>query len=101
MLLVAALTATMTQSYAASAAIILPFLQVVLNTGASPIASGLAAAAGGALMQYFLTGGPVAALATVIPVIPNTDLKTANRFQRPSIIFGLLAALIVTTLVNL
>jgi hypothetical protein len=101
MLLVAALTATMTQSYAASAAIILPFLQVVLNTGANPLASGLAAAAGGALMQYFLTGGPVAALATVIPVIPNTDLKTANRFQRPSIIFGLLVALVVTTIVSL
>jgi hypothetical protein len=101
MLLVAALTATMTQSYGASAAVIIPFLQVVLKTGADPMAAGLAAAAGGALMQYFLTGGPVAALATVIPVIPNTDLKTANRFQRPSIILGLLAALIVTTLVNM
>jgi hypothetical protein len=101
MLLVAALTATMTQSYGASAAVIIPFLQVVLKTGADPMAAGLAAAAGGALMQYFLTGGPVAALATVIPVIPNTDLKTANRFQRPSIILGLLAALIVTTLVSM
>ena len=40
-------------------------------------------------MQYFLTGGPVAALATAIPVIPGSDLKTANRFQRPSILAGL------------
>jgi hypothetical protein len=97
MLLVAALTATMTQSYGASAAVIIPMLQVVLKTGVDPMAAGLAAAAGGALMQYFLTGGPVAALATVIPVIPNTDLRTANRFQRPSILAGLIIAFILTT----
>ena len=101
MLLVAALTALLTQSYGASAAIILPFLQVVLKTGADPFAAALAAAAGGALTQYFLTGGPVAALATVIPVIPGSDLKTANRFQRPSILFGVLVAFIVVTLVNM
>ena len=101
MLLVAALTALLTQSYGAAAAIILPFLQVVLKTGADPFAAALAAAAGGALMQYFLTGGPVAALATVIPVIPGSDLRTANRFQRPSILFGLLTALVVVTLVNM
>lgn len=101
MLLVAALTALLTQSYGASAAIILPFLQVVLKTGADPFAAALAAAAGGALMQYFLTGGPVAALATVIPVIPGSDLKIANRFQRPSILFGLFVAFVVVTLVNM
>jgi hypothetical protein len=97
MLVVAILTATMTQSYGASAAIIIPFLQVVLKTGADPMAAALAAASGGALAQYFLTGGPVAALATVIPVIPDTDLRTANRFQRPSIVFGMLTALAVST----
>lgn len=100
MLLVAALTALMTQSYGASAAIIIPFLAVVLKTGADPMAAGIAAAAGGALMQYFLTGGPVAALPTVIPVIPNSDLKTANRFQRPSILAGLLFALILSTIIG-
>jgi hypothetical protein len=101
MLLVSALTALMTQSYGASAAIIIPFLQVVLKTGVDPMAAGIAAGAGGALMQYFLTGGPVAALPTVIPVIPNSDLKTANRFQRPSILAGLLFALILATVIGL
>jgi hypothetical protein len=52
-------------------------------------------------MQYFLTGGPVAALATVIPVIPNSDLRTANRFQRPAILSGLAVAFIVTLVLGL
>lgn len=101
MLVVAALTALMTQSYGASAAIILPFLQVVLKTGADPFAAALAAAAGGAITQYFLTGGPVAALATVIPVIPGSELKTANRFQRPSILAGLGVAFVITFLLGM
>ncbi len=101
MLLVAALAALLTQSYSASAAIILPFLQIVLNTGADPFAAALAAASGGALAQYFLTGGPVAALATVIPVIQGAELKAANRFQRPSILFGLFVALVLASLFSL
>ena len=65
---------------------------------ASPkaFASAFAAASGAALIQYFLTGGPVAALSTVIPVIPGSDLKTANAFQRPSILFGSFVALLIT-----
>ena len=91
----------MTQSYSASAAIIIPFLQAVLETGANPMATGLAAASGGALMQYFLAGGPVAALATVIPVIPGATLRSANRFQRLSILAGLAVAFALTTLLSL
>lgn len=93
---VAFLTGFMTQSYAASVAILVPFLQVTLQTGADPFASAFAAASGASLIQYFLTGGPVAALSTVIPVIPGSDLKGANAFQRPSILFGCLVAFIIT-----
>lgn len=93
---VAFLTGFMTQSYAASVAVLVSFLQVTLQTGADPFASAFAAASGCSLIQYFLTGGPVAALSTVIPVIPGSDLKGANAFQRPSILFGCLVAFIIT-----
>ena len=93
---VAFLTGFMTQSYAASVAVLVPFLQVTLQTDADPFASAFAAASGCSLIQYFLTGGPVAALSTVIPVIPGSDLKGANAFQRPSILFGCLVAFIIT-----
>ena len=72
--------------------------RVVLGTGADPFAAAFAAASGASLIQYFLTGGPVAALATVIPVVPGSNLKQANLFQRPSILFGCLVALIITIL---
>ena len=62
------------------------------------LAAAFAAASGASLIQYFLTGGPVAALATVIPVVPGSNLKQANLFQRPSILFGCLVALIITIL---
>lgn len=93
---VAFCTGFMTQSYAASVAVLVPFLQVTLNAGGDPFASAFAAASGASLIQYFLTGGPVAALATVIPVVPESDLKGANAFQRPSILFGCLVAFIIT-----
>ena len=100
LLLVSALTGFMTQSYGASAAIILPMLQVVLNTGANPLAAAVAAGGGAAMMQYFLTGGPVAALATVIPVIPGSELRAANRIQRPSILVGVLCVFVITLLIR-
>ena len=93
---VAFLTGFLTQSYAASVSVLVPMLQVVLQTGADPFAACFAAASGASLIQYFLTGGPVAALATVIPVVPGSDLKTANAFQRPSILSGCLAAFLIT-----
>ncbi|GAA1713574.1 citrate transporter [Propioniferax innocua] len=90
LVLVSAVAGLLTQSNSASAAIILPFLTLVMaQDGINPLAAAAAAAGPTAVMQYFLTGGPVAALATAIPVIPGSDLKTANRFQRPSILAGL------------
>lgn len=96
MFVVAFVTGFMTQSYAASVAVLVPFLQVVLGTGADPFAAAFAAASGASLIQYFLTGGPVASLATVIPVVQGAELKSANAFQRPSILFGSLVAFCIT-----
>ncbi len=98
---VAFLTGFLTQSYAAYVSVLVPMLQVVLQTGADPFAACFAAASGASLIQYFLTGGPVAALATVIPVIPGSDHKTANAFQRPSILAGCLVAFIITAILAL
>ena len=90
MLIVSALAGFVTQSNAASVAITIPFLQAALSLGtASPLSLAVMAAGGSAMMQYYLTGGPVAALATVIPVIPGSELKAANKFQRPNMLFGL------------
>lgn len=99
MFLVAFVTGLMTQSYGASAAVVIPFLQVVLGAGADPFAAAFAAASA-ALSQYFLTGGPVAALSTVIPVVPGSNLKSANHFQRPSILFGCLTAFCISMLLS-
>lgn len=96
MLLVSALAGLITQSNSAAMAITIPFLQAVLGTGADPFAIACVAAGGSAIMQYFLTGGPIAALATVVPMIPGSDLKIANKFQRPSILFGLLVLFILS-----
>ena len=96
MLLVSALTGLITQSNGASGAIVIPFLQVVIAAGADPFAAAVAAAGGCAIMQYFLTGGPVAALSTVIPVIPGSDLKNANKYQRPMLLIALCALFIIT-----
>lgn len=93
---VATLTALLTQSYGASASVLVPFLQVVLATGADPFAACFAAAGSASLIQYFLTGGPVAALATVIPVVPGSNLKDANLFQRPSILAGVACSFVIT-----
>jgi hypothetical protein len=98
MLLVSAFAGLITQSNSASAAISLPFLQAVLSVGADPFTAACMAAGGGAVMQYFLTGGPIAALATTVPVIPGSELKTANRFQRPAMLFGILILFILSIL---
>ena len=90
-------TPMLTQSNAASVAITIPFLQAALSLGtASPLSLAVMAAGGSAMLQYYLTGGPVAALATVIPVIPNSELKAANKFQRPNMLFGLVILFILS-----
>lgn len=97
MLIVSALAGFVTQSNAASVAITIPFLQAALSLGtATPLSLAVMAAGGSAMMQYYLTGGPVAALATVIPVIPGSELKAANKFQRPNMLFGLLVLFILS-----
>ena len=52
------------------------------------------------LWQYYLTGGPVAALSTVIPVIPGSNLVKANKFQRPAMVFGFVILFICVCVVN-
>ena len=98
MLIVAGIASFITQSNGASAAISIPFLQAVMTAvpEASPLGLAIMAAGGGAVMQYYLTGGPVAALATVIPVIKGSELKEANLFQRPAMLFGMVLLLLVS-----
>ena len=98
MLFVSALAGFITQSNAASVAIDVPFLQVVLAAGADPLPAACAAAGGSAVTQYYLTGGPVAALSTVIPVVKGSNLKDANKFQRPAMLFGLLVLFLLVSL---
>lgn len=95
MFLVGSVAGLVTQSNGASIPFILPVLLALLEAGVNPVAAAVAAAGGPAIMQYYLTGGPVAALSTVIPIIPGSDLKLANRFQRPSILWGMLVLLII------
>ncbi|WP_289171840.1 citrate transporter [uncultured Parasutterella sp.] len=92
MFLISIITGIITQSLAASSAILLPFLSVVLTAGADPMASSVAAIAGANIGQYYLTGGPVSGLNTVIPVVPGSDLVKANLFQRPNYLFGFVVA---------
>ena len=99
--LIGAFTGLVTQSNGASAPIVFAVLPVLGAVGVNPFVAAVAAAAGPALMQYYLTGGPVAALSTVIPVIPGSDLKLANRFQRPSILWGMAVALVITVVLGL
>ena len=96
MYVVAMIAGIVTQSYTGSAAIILPFVTLVLGTGADPMATAVAAAAGGNIGQYYLTGGPVSGLNTITPVVPGSDLKRANLFQRPNHIVGMVVAALIT-----
>lgn len=98
---ISTLTALFTQSYGASASVLVPMLQVTMGMGADPFAACFAAAGTASLMQYFLTGGPVAALATVIPAVPGCNLKDANLFQRPAILSGVAMSFVITILLTI
>ena len=101
MFFVGSFAGLVTQSNAASIPFIMPVLLALLAAGVHPVAAAVAAAGGPAIMQYYLTGGPVAALSTVIPIVPGSDLKVANRFQRPSILIGMVVLLLITVCLGL
>lgn len=88
-----------TQSYAASAPIILPFTQIVLDMGCDPLATSFAAITPAAMTQLFLSGGALTALPVVAGVIPGTVQKVANRWQRPAILVGAAACFILTFII--
>lgn len=71
-------------------------MTLVLGTGADPMATAVAAAAGGNIGQYFLTGGLVSGLNTITPVVPGSDLKRANLFQRSNHIVGMVVVALIT-----
>ena len=101
MFFVGSFAGLVTQSNGASIPFILPVLMAILAAGVNPIAAAVAAAGGPAIMQYYLTGGPVAALSTVIPIIPGSDLKLANKFQRPSILVGMVVLFIIVVFLGI
>lgn len=99
LLIISALAGTITQSNAASAPIVLPFVQIVLGLGADPLATSFAAITGCAIMQLFLTGGALTALPVVAGVIPGTNQKLANKWQRPSMLVGLGVSFLLTFII--
>ena len=99
LLIISALAGTITQSNAASAPIVLPFVQIVLGMGADPMATSFAAITGCAIMQLFLTGGALTALPVVAGVIPGTVQKVANKWQRPCMLAGLGVAFLLTFII--
>lgn len=96
LLIISAIAGTITQSNAASAPIVLPFVQIVLGLGADPLATSFAAITGCAIMQLFLSGGALTALPVVAGVIPGTNQKIANKWQRPCMLVGLGVSFIIT-----
>ncbi|EAJ6151285.1 citrate transporter [Campylobacter lari] len=96
MFIVAVFAGFITQSYGASSAILLPFLQATMEVCDYNFALAFVAAGGASIAQYFLTGGPVAALSTVIPLVEGSNLKDSNKFQRPSQLFALFLIFIIS-----
>ena len=88
-----------TQSCAASAAIVLPFTQIVFDMGVAPLDISFAAITGCAIMQLFLTGGALTALPVVAGVIPGTIQKVANRWQRPAMLIGAGVCFVLTFII--
>lgn len=99
LLIISALAGIITQSNAASAPIVLPFVQIVLGLGADPLAVSFAAITGCAIMQLFLSGGALTALPVVAGVISGTNQKIANKWQRPCMLVGLGVSFLLTFIV--
>lgn len=94
--IISCIAGLVTQSNAASAPIVLPFVQILMGMGASPMAVSFAAITGCAIMQLFLTGGALTALPVVAGVIPGTNQKLANRWQRPAMLIGISVCFVLT-----
>lgn len=97
--LVSALAGLFTQSMAASAAIVLPVTQIVMEMGCDPMAVTFAAVTGCAVMQLFLTGGAVTSLSLVVKVVPGASRREANLWQRPIILADAAVCFLLTFLV--
>lgn len=97
--IISCLAGLITQSNAASAPIVLPFVQILMGMGADPMAVSFAAITGCAIMQLFLTGGALTALPVVAGVIPGTNQKLANRWQRPAMLVGVAVCFVLTFIV--
>lgn len=97
--LISVIAGTITQSNAASAPIVLPFTQIVMNIGCDPLAVSFAAITGCAIMQLFLTGGALTALPVVAGVIPGTVQEEANKWQRPAMLVGTGMCFLITFII--
>lgn len=96
--LVSALAGLLTQSMAASAAVVLPVTQIVMEMGCDPAAVTFAAVTGCAVMQLFLTGGAVTSLSLVVKVVPGASRREANLWQRPIILADAAVCFLITFL---
>ena len=97
--IISCVAGTITQSNAASAPILLPFVQILMAMGCDPMSVSFAAITGTAIMQLFLTGGALTALPVVAGVIPGTNQKLANRWQRPAMLVGIAVCFVLTFIV--
>ncbi|MDP9805736.1 di/tricarboxylate transporter [Trueperella bonasi] len=99
--IISAIAGTVTQSFSASAPIILPFTTLVLGLGADPVATSFAAISGAAIMQLFLSGGALTALPVVVGVVPGSNQREANKWQRPCLLIGLGISFLLTFVIGL
>jgi H+/citrate symporter len=97
--IISCLAGLITQSNAASAPIVLPFVQILIGMGFDPMAVSFAGIIGCSIMQLFLTGGALTALPVVAGVIDGTNQKLANRWQRPAMLVGVAVSFVLTFIV--
>lgn len=97
--IISTIAGLITQSNAASAAIILPFVQILMGMNLDPMAISFAAIMGAAIMQLFLTGGALTALPVVAGVVPGTNQKLANKWERPALLVGIGVSFILSFII--
>ena len=83
--------------------IIKKIMEVGSKLGGAPgiTAAGSLVAGSSALWQYYLTGGPVAALSRAVAVVPGAGLKKANAFRPSAMVFGFLVLCCCVDVVNM